>query len=222
MELSFSHEMLPEQRLQMVSIDDIISFGRRASPKHPSLDNYFSPTKKERFEHNYKHFLNSELLEAKHGNMDKNQYVMFVLSFQFTAPLLGIQTAKEFGKFYDTLQQTYAITEPDLSLLFSTDEQYEDRVSQEEVLAAYQDELDTSYTGVREVKSGVQKRLKKDGMNAIFDWQRDKETASLAVAFGRSIVIPSFFDYVDKRLVSFYERVTDGITYQVGIPEELS
>ncbi len=45
---------------------------------------------------------------------------------------------------------------------------------------------------------------------------------SLAEAFGRSIVIPSFFSFSDKKLVAFYRSATPRICYRAAIPSELT
>jgi hypothetical protein len=63
--------------------------------------------------------------------------------------------------------------------------------------------------------------LKKDGIEAIMLWQKEKSIAALAEAFGRSIVIPSFFSFMDKRMIGFYRGTTRGISYRVPIPDDL-
>jgi hypothetical protein len=80
-------------------------------------------------------------------------------------------------------------------------------------------ELENSYEGKREVRESVQKRLKQDGIEAIMKWLHAKGIPELAEAFGRSIVIPSFFSFVDKRLVEFYRKTTGDIRYEVAVPE---
>ncbi len=50
-------------------------------------------------------------------------------------------------------------------------------------------------------------------------WQQLKGIPELAEAFGRSIVIPSFFTFADKKLTSFYRRTTEGINYEVAVPD---
>ena len=50
-------------------------------------------------------------------------------------------------------------------------------------------------------------------------WQKVKGIPELAEAFGRSIVIPSFFSFIDKKLISFYRKTTGGIAYEVAVPE---
>jgi hypothetical protein len=88
-------------------------------------------------------------------------------------------------------------------------------------MEAFRHELGESYSGNREVKDRVQKRLKNDSLGAISKWQREQSLPTLAEAFGRSIVIPSFFTFVDKRLVGYYRETTSGITYRVAVPEEI-
>ena len=73
-----------------------------------------------------------------------------------------------------------------------------------------------------EVKESVQKRLKKDAIQSIIDWQREQSIPLLAEAFGRSIVIPSFFSFKDNKLIQFYRANTQGIMYQVALPESLA
>ena len=46
-----------------------------------------------------------------------------------------------------------------------------------------------------------------------------KEIPELAEAFGRSIVIPSFFSYSDKKLTAFYRSATEGIMYEIAVPD---
>ena len=71
------------------------------------------------------------------------------------------------------------------------------------------------------MKTSVQKRVKNDGISAIMAWQQEQSIPVLAEAFGRTIVIPSFFSFSDKKLVQFYRRNTVGITYRVAVPETL-
>ena len=52
-------------------------------------------------------------------------------------------------------------------------------------------------------------------------WQREQTLKTLAEAFGRSVVIPAFFSFLDKRLIGFYRDNSGGITYRVAIPEPL-
>jgi len=221
LELSMTPQQRPEQRMRIVTINEIISIGSHFQKEQPPLENYFSPTKKEQFIKDYLHYLNTELLEAKHGKLDVDMFLMFVLSFQFTAPLLKIPAEKEFGLFFRILQKNYNIEEPDLNLYFTTDDFDEGMVGEEEALLSYKQELKESYEGFREVKESVQARLKTDGVEAIMIWQQIKDMPSLAEAFGRSIVIPSFFAFTDKKLVGFYKRATEGISYEVAVPKEI-
>jgi hypothetical protein len=95
-------------------------------------------------------------------------------------------------------------------------------VGEKEALKAFRQELEEHYEGVREVKESVQQRLKKDAISSIIDWQREKNIPLLAEAFGRSIVIPSFFSFKDKKLIQYYRANTQGIMYRVAVPETLA
>jgi len=205
--------------MRTVSIDEILTICEGDPGEKPPLEHYFSPTKKEVFIKEFLHYLNSGLLEAKHGNLDSDQYLVFVLSFQFTAPLLEIPSEKELGLFYRILQKTYQVGEADLNLHFSTEEYEGEMVGEREALESFRHELGQTYPGAREVKESVQKRLKDDALGAISKWQHEHAVPALAEAFGRSIVIPSFFSFTDKRLINFYRQTTSGITYRVPIPE---
>ena len=88
MRFSLQPEQRPEPRMCSLSIDEILSLAERDPGTRPPLENYFSPTKKETFTKDYLHHLNTGLLDAKHGKLGSDQYLVFVLSFQFTAPLL--------------------------------------------------------------------------------------------------------------------------------------
>ncbi len=221
MRFSLQPDQRPEYRLRTVSIEEVLSLGEKLTGDRPQLEYYFSPTKKETFIKDYLHHLNSALLDARHGSLDMDQYLVFVLSFQFTAPLLEIHSQKEFGLFSRILQKTYKIEDIDLNLHFSKDQIDDGIVGEKEALKTYRDELEDSYNGMREVKESVQKRLIKDAIEAIMHWQQDKTIPSLAAAFGRSIVIPAFFSFLDKKLVRFYKDTTQGITYRVAVPDEL-
>jgi hypothetical protein len=222
MRFSIQPEQRPEQRLRTVSIDDVVLACENNPGTRPPLEHYFSPDRKESFIKKFLHYLNTGLLEAKHGQLDEDQYLAFVLSFQFTAPLLDIPAEKELGLFYRILQKNYGVEELDLNLHFSTDE-YEGRmVGEKEALEAFRQELEEHYEGVREVKESVQQRLKKDAISSIIEWQRENNIPLLAEAFGRSIVIPSFFSFKDKKLIQFYRENTQGIMYRVAVPETLA
>ena len=207
--------------MRTLSIEEVLSLGEKISDNRPKLEHYFSPTRKEAFIKDYLHYLNSRLLEAKHGNMDVDQYLAFVLSFQFVAPLLEIQATKEFGSFYRILEETYHVEEIDLNLHFSVEKHESGMVSEQEAINTFRDELEDHYKGKRDIKESVQKRLKNDAIQAIMRWQHEKSMPALAEAFGRSIVIPSFFSFMDKRMIGFYRGTTRGITYRVAVPEEL-
>ena len=221
MRFSLQPEQRPEHRLRPVSIDEILSIFSNEAHKKPPLEHYFSPTKREVFIKDYLHFLNSGLLEAKNGKLDLDQYLVFILSFQFTAPLLEIPTVKELGIFYRILQKNYMVEDIDMNLHFSKDQHAGGMVSEQEAINTFRDELEDAYHGIREVKESVQKRLNKDAIESIMQWQRDKSITALAEAFGRSIVIPSFFSFMDKKTVKFYRGTSQGITYSVAVPDEL-
>lgn len=221
MRFSLEPEQRPEMRMRTLSIEEVLSLGGKISGDRPKLEHYFSPTKKEAFTKEYLHYLNSGLLEAKHGNMDVDQYLAFVLSFQFVAPLLDIQAQKEFGNFYRILKDTYQVEEIDLNIHFNVEKRESGMVSEQEAINTFRDELEDHYTGKRDVRESVQKRLKNDAITAIMNWQREKTIVALAEAFGRSIVIPSFFSFVDKKMIGFYRGTTHGITYRAAVPEEL-
>jgi len=205
--------------MKTLSLDEILSLGERMQEGKPPLENYFSPTRKEQFIKDYIHYLNTEILEAKHGHLDKDLYLMFVLSFQFTVPLLKIQAEKEFSLFVRLLEKNYDITDPDLNLHFTLDEYEEEMVGEEDALTSYRNELQETYEGMREVRDSIRDRLKQDGINAIMQWQKDKDLPSLAEAFGRSIIIPVFFSFTDRKLVRFYRFATEGISYEVALPK---
>lgn len=220
MALSLVPNQIPEQRIHTLTIEEIVELGKHLETPHPPLENYFSPTRKERFIKDYLHYLNTSLLEAKHGYLNLDLYLVFVFSFQFTAPLLKIPAEKELGIFYRILEHQYEVDELNINLHFSLDDTTtEGRLGEADALDAFRQELQNSYEGRREIKEPVQKRLKLDGIEAIMKWQQIKGLTELAEAFGRSIVIPSFFSFTDKKLIDFYRRSTEGITYEVAIPE---
>ncbi len=221
MRFSLQPEPRPEHRIRTVSLEEILSISEHAQGEKPLLDSYFSPTKKEHFIKEFLHYLNSELLEAKHGNLDMDKYLVFILSFQFIAPLLEIPAEKELGVFYKILQKNYQVEEIDLNLHFGKDQHKVGMVSEQEAINAFRDELEEAYNGDREIKESVQKRLKLDAIESIMQWQQGKSITSLAEAFGRCIVIPSFFSFIDKKTISFYRGTTQGITYRVAVPQEL-
>ena len=205
--------------MRTITIDEIVQACENDPGEKPTLEQYFSPTKKQGFVKDFLHYLNSGLLDAKHGKLHREQYLAFILSFQFTAPLLEIPAEKELGLFYRILQKTYKLDDVDLNLHFSM-EQYEGKlVGEKEALVAFENEVEEYFGEAREVKEIVQKRLKKDAIRSIMAWQREQGIPALAEAFGRSIVIPSFFSYSDRKLLKFYRRNTEGITYRVAVPE---
>src|SRR6056297_3633167 len=216
MALSMQPRQLPQQRMHTITIDEIIALGEmQPDVGKPQLENYFSPAKREQFEKDYIHYLNSSLLNAKHGELDMDLYLVFVLSFQFIAPLLDIPVEEELKQFLKVLKKRYGMENPDINLHFTSDDYDEGMLGEEEALESFREELDESYEGRRDVKESVQKRLKKDAIDSIMEWQQKKELTELAEAFGRSIVIPAFFDFSDKKLVGFYRKATEGINYEV-------
>ena len=221
MRFSIQPDQRPEQRMQTVSIEEVVRACENAPGGKPPLEHYFSPTKKASFIKKFLHYLNTGLLEAKHGQLDAEQYLAFVLSFQFTAPLLEIPAEKELGLFFRILQNTYGVKELDLNLHFGTEDHDSDMVGEKEALEALRHDLEDSFGGSREVKESVRKRIKKDAVKSILDWQREKSIPTLAEAFGRSIVIPSFFSFRDHKLLQFYKANTVGIMYRVTVPEAL-
>ena len=221
MRFSIRPEPRQEQKMQTLSIEEVILACEHDLGARPTLEHYFSPTKRKTFIKEFLHYLNSGLLDAKHGKLDKEKYIALILSFQFSAPLLEIPAEKELGLFYRILQKNYRIEELDLNLHFSMADYEGDMVSEKEALQAFRSELDGFYGDSLEVKGSVQKRIRKDGIASIMEWQREQSKASLAEAFGRSVVIPSFFSYSDKRLLHFYKQTTEGITYRVAIPDSI-
>ena len=169
--MRFSIQPAPRQEghLRTVSIDEIVAACESDYGAKPILEYYFSPTKKEYFIKEFLHYLNSGLLEAKHGNLNQDQYLAFVLSFQFTSPLLDISSEKELGLFFRILQKTYKVEEPDLNLHFSM-ENYEGAfLGEKEALEALKSELQDYYGDSLEVKESVKKRLRNDAIASIFD-----------------------------------------------------
>jgi hypothetical protein len=222
MRFSIQPEPRPEQRMRTLTLDELLSVCEHEPGKKPQLEHYFSPTKKDQFVKDFLHYLNSGLLDAKHGKLDLDKYLSFILSFQFTAPLLEIAAEKELGIFYRILEKNYQVENLDLNLHFGRENRGSGMASEQEALNAYRDELEDAYSGIREVKETVQKRLKQDAIEAIMLWQKNKSNAALAEAFGRSVVIPSFFAFMDKKTLRFYRAATHGITYRVAVPEELT
>lgn len=221
MRFSLQPEQRHEQHMRTVSLDEILSGIDRGMEQRPALESYFSPPRRAAFIKDFLHYLNTELLEAKHGKMDLDLYLVFVLAFQFVAPLLEIHVEKEMDLFLRILEKNYRITDPDLNLHFGVNSGEGEMLGEKEVLDAFRHELEERYSSSREVKDSVRKRLKMDGIDAIMRWQREQLLKHLAEAFGRSIVIPSFFSFKDKKLIRFYRENTEGITYQVAIPELL-
>lgn len=220
MRFSIQPEPRPEQGMRTVSIDELLGICESETGMKPKLEHYFSPTRKADFIKEFLHYLNSRLLEARQGKLHRDQYLAFILSFQFTAPLLEISTEKELVLFYRILKKTYGVEEIDLNLHFSM-EGYEGKMlGEKEALKAFRSEVD-EYFGERELKKSVLKRLKQDGIAAISAWQQEQGLPQLAEAFGRSIVVPSFFSFSNKKLILFYKRNTEGISYRVAVPETI-
>lgn len=207
--------------MRTVTLEEIMSACEHDPGAKPTLEHYFSPSKKEHFIKEFLHYLNTGLLEARKGYLDREQYLAFLLSFQFTSPLLEIPAEKELGLFYRTLQKIYRVEEIDLNLHFSM-EQYEGRmVGEKEALEAYRSEVEDYFGDSREVKTSVRKRLKRDAIASIMSWQKEQNIPVLAEAFGRAIVIPSFFSCSDRKLIQFYRGNTGGITYRVAVPDAI-
>ena len=221
MRFSIQPEPRPEQRMRTVTIDEIVTACAFDPGAKPILEHYFSPTKKQSFIKDFLHYLNTGLLEAKHGKLHRDQYLAFILSFQFTAPLLEIPAEKELGLFYRILQKTYKVEELDLNLHFSMDQYEGEMVGEKQALEAFRNELGEYFGESREVKESVQKRVKKDALKSIIEWQRERSIPVLAEAFGRTIVIPPFFSFTDRRLLQFYRQNTGGITYRVAVPDSI-
>lgn len=211
--------LVPGQRMHTVTIDEILSLGERLEEEHPALEQYFSPSRKKKFIKDYLHFLNSSLLDARHGKLDMELYLLLVLSFQFIIPLLEIPAEKELELFVHILQNNYELEDADINIHFTMDAVEEGMISEDEAIMAFRQELDDSYAGRREVKESVQKRLKQDGIAAIMNWQKEKGLMELAEAFGRCIVIPALFSFMDKKLLGFYRQTTTGIIYEVEVPD---
>lgn len=207
--------------MRTVTIDEILTACAYDPGAKPPLEHYFSPTKKQSFTKEFLHYLNTGLLEAKHGKLHREQYLAFILSFQFTAPLLEIPAEKELGLFYRILKKNYDVEEVDLNLHFSMEDYEGEMVGEREALEAFRSELGDYFGDSREVKESVQKRVKKDAINSIIDWQREQSIPVLAEAFGRTIVIPSFFSFTDRKLLQFYRQNTEGITYRVSVPDSI-
>jgi hypothetical protein len=223
MRFSLQPEQRPEMRMQTVSLDEIISRIGKNSEQRPPLEHYFSPSKKELFIKDFLHYLNTELLEIRHGRLDLDLYLVFLIVFQFISPLLEIPVRKELDLFLQALAKTYGIEDADLNLHFGIEGEGEEEkmLGEREALEVFRHELDETYQGRREVKDTVQKRLKTDAIETIMQWQREQTLKTLVEAFGRSVVIPAFFSFLDKRLIGFYRDSSGGITYRVAIPESL-
>jgi len=119
MRFSIQPEPRQEQNMRTVTIEEILSACTYDPGAKPTLEYYFSPTKKDHFVKEFLHYLNTGLLDAKHEDLHREQYLAFLLSFQFTSPLLEIPAEKELGLFYRILQKTYKVKEIDLNLHFS-------------------------------------------------------------------------------------------------------
>ncbi len=69
MRFSIQPEQRPEQRMRTVSIEEVVTACENTQRTRPPLEHYFSPTKKESFVKKFMHYLNTGLLDAKHGEM---------------------------------------------------------------------------------------------------------------------------------------------------------
>jgi len=220
MRFSIEPEQRPEQGMRTLPIEEIIALLEFHAGEKPQLEHYFSPTKKESFIKEFLHYINTLLLQAKNGSMDRDMYVVLLLTFQFTAPLLEISAEKEFGLFYRILEKNYDVEDVDMNIHFATGDQ-ESLLDEDQAVRHYREELKETYEGSREIKESVQKRVKKDAIGAIMAWQEERTLPKLAAAFGRTVVIPAFFSCTNRRLIEFYRETTGEITYRVGIPETL-
>jgi hypothetical protein len=220
MRFDLQPQQRPEQGMRILSIEEVISLLEFQGGDRPLLEHYFSPTKKDAFIKDFLHYLNTLLLDARHGNLDWDRYLVLVLTFQFTAPLLEIPAEKEFGLFYRILQKNYGVEEIDLNLHFINQDD-EAVLDEDKVLKKYREELKETYAGSREIKENVQKRVKKDAIDAIMAWQHENSLPRLATAFGRSVVIPVFFSCSNRKLIEFYRQTTGGVTYKVEVPDEI-
>jgi hypothetical protein len=207
--------------MRTLSIDEVLAIIQHEAGNRPLLEHYFSPTKKGRFIKDFLHYINTLLLDAKHGNLDTDRYLVLVLSFQFMTPLLEIPAEKEFGLFYRILEEKYGVEEIDLNLHFGAEEQQEGLMGEQEAVRTYREELKETYEANREIKETVQKRIKKDAIDAIMAWQGDKSLPRLATAFGRCVVLPAFFSCINRKLIAFYKECTGGVSYKVAIPDDI-
>jgi len=221
MRFSIQPEPRPELRMITVSIDEIVQACEMDPGDKPPLEHYFSPTKKDAFIKDFLHYLNTSLLDARHGKLTESHYLVLVLLFQFIAPLLEIPAEKELGLFFRILQKNYQVEEVDLNIHFDLEEREGEMIGEEDALKTYREELRDTYEGTREVRESVQKRLKKDAIEAIMGWQREQNLPNLARAFGRSVVIPSFFSCTSRKLIAFYKESTGAMNYRVAIPAEI-
>lgn len=202
-------------------IEDIISIADRFATEHPPLADYFSPTRTQRFMEDYREFLRTMTYRTRQAELGEEGYVAMALSLQFTAPLLGIEASGELRGFCEALSKTYGIREPDLSLRFLGDEPEEGAWDEFSALHAYASQLQDAYKAKRSASHAAQAKVKRDGIEAVMTYQRERTLGALAEAFGRSVVVPAFFEYKDKRLVGFYRSVTEGVRYSLCVPEGL-
>ena len=212
-------EPRPSFRMETLLLEEIMECLNYREDEKPPLENYFSPGKREQFEKDYRHYLNTCILDARHGMLDQDLYLVMVLSFQFIAPLLEIPVKKELELFLFILTERYDQELPVIIITFTPDAYQEGMMGEEEALKKFVDELNSSYDMRRAVKDSVQKRLKNDGIQAIMNWQHSKRLRDLAAAFGRSIIIPAFFEFTDKKLLGFYRNATSGIKYELALPD---
>ncbi len=232
MNYSLSPGMRPQQHMHTVTLEQIQQLGEELNGDHPGLEQYFSPSRKDKFVKDYLHFLNTNLLQLKQRDLTLERYLVFVFSFQFIAPLLEIPAEKELRFFYQILEQRYEVEDLDINVHFvsiteDTEDAEKDKedvyVKEEKALASFLDEISNSFSGKRDIKEKTRFRVKRDGIISIMKWQHTKGFPELAEAFGRSVVIPAFFDYSDKKLVDFYRRNTRELEYEVALPDfELS
>lgn len=246
MNMSMIPSQRPEQRLEQrkLPIDVIVNLWNSDNTLHQqvvrSLEDYFSPEKAHKLNSAFANYLKGEIHNARRGFLNSNHYVSLVLSFQFTAPLLNLIDYKnENGEitaardeFYTILKRKYDIIGQPY-MMFKRDNTFDSEkiIDESEAMKIYGSDLNENFNGKRDVKDSVHMRLKKDGIDSVKLWLHERKKCisdftwggalALSEAFGRSIVIPSFFLYKDAKLFDFYKKSADGITYYIAIPESI-
>jgi len=217
------------------TIDEIITLLDEPSKYTPllrkGLEDYFSPAKSGSIEKEFEKYLKHEMYMMKNNDFSRDNYIALTLSFQFTSPLLGLMKQDETGiyvqykKFQKLLKEKYDLSDPRMKFDIREDVP-ESFLDEHDALDAYSDDLEENFGKDRNIKESVQDRLRQDGNNAVKLWQnkcKSQDEASLAAlseAFGRCVVIPTFFSYKDKKLLNFYHESTKNIKYYIEIPEQ--